>query len=109
MATAELAVALPAVILVLAFCLTGLALGIDQLRCEDAARVAARAASRGEAAGLVQDLALSRAPEGARVRLDRGGDTVIVEVTAPARVRQLPMLPAARGRAEAVLEPGARP
>ena len=38
MATAELAVALPAVVLVLALCLTAMALGVDHVRAEDAAR-----------------------------------------------------------------------
>ena len=47
MVSAELALTVPAVLLVLAICLTALSLGVDQVRCEDAARVAARAASRG--------------------------------------------------------------
>ena len=109
MTTAELAVALPAVILVLALCLTGLALGIDQLRCEDAARVAARAASRGDPTAVVREMALTRAPDGAQVQISPGGEHVEVQVIAPARVKHLSMLPAARARAEAVWEPGARP
>lgn len=106
MATAELALALPAVVLVLALCLSGLALAVDQVRCEDAARVAARAASRGESPALVRDLALARAPHRSVVTVSDSGGTVLVVVRAPSRARLLPGLPAASARAEAVLEPG---
>ena len=109
MATAELALALPAVILVLALCLTGLTLAVDQIRCEDAARVAARAASRGEPGPLVRELALSRAPQRSAVTVSTGEGTVLVVVEAPARTRHLWALPAAVARAEAVLEPGVTP
>ena len=51
MVTAELAVAIPAVVLVLAMCLAGVTAGIDQIRCVDAARVAARSAARGDTPG----------------------------------------------------------
>ena len=53
MATAELAVVLPAVLLVLAVALSALGLAIDQIRCVDAARAGARAAARGDTAGAV--------------------------------------------------------
>lgn len=109
MTTAELALALPAVVLVLALCLAGLALGVDQVRCEDAARVAARAASRGEPEGLVRELALTRAPGGSVVTVDTGHDGVRVTVEAPARSRHLPVLPPARASADALLEPGVEP
>lgn len=109
MVSAELALAVPSVLLVLAICLTALALGIDQVRVVDAARVAARAASRGEDPATVQQLARSRAPEGSRVVVDLGADQVEVAVLAPARVRWLPALPAARGGATARWEPGAGP
>lgn len=110
MATAELALAVPAVVLVLALCLTGLALGVDQVRCADAARVATRAASRGEPEHLVRELALSRAPRGSVVTVATGWeDLVRVRVEAPARTRYLPGLPAASAEAVAVLEPGAVP
>jgi hypothetical protein len=109
LATAELALALPAVILVLALCLTGLALAVDQVRCEDAARVAARAASRGEPETVVRDLAAARAPQLSEVTLTVQAGTVVVLVEAPARARHLPGLPAASARAAAVLEPGVSP
>lgn len=109
MATAELAIALPAVVLVLALCLTAMAYGIDQVRCVDAARVAARAASRGEPPALVRQLAADRAPEGSVVGIQEGGSTVTVEVSAPARITLLPAIPGAAARAEARWEPGAGP
>lgn len=109
LATAELAVALPAVVLVLALCLTAMALGVDHVRAEDAARAGARAASRGEPAAVVREIAASRAPKGADVRIQTGPDSVSVEVVAPARVRLLPGLPGAAATAEAAWEPGARP
>lgn len=109
MATAELALAIPAVVLVLALCLSGMTFALDQLRCEDAARVAARAASRGESADVVREVAASRLPEGARITVRRDGDLVRVEVVGARRSRHLPGLPAAQAEAVALLEPGARP
>lgn len=47
-ATAELAVALPAVVLVLAACVGALQLAAVQVRLQDAAALAARAAARGD-------------------------------------------------------------
>lgn len=105
MATAELALVIPAVVLVLAFCLSGLGLAIDQVRCVDAARVAARSASRGEPVAKVADQARQGAPEGSRVSVTRHGEDVLVTVTAPARRLQLPGLPAARATASAPVEP----
>lgn len=107
--SAELAVAIPSVLLVLALCLTALSLGIDQVRCVDAARVAARAASRGEDPGVVRQLAAARAPRGATVSVGAGPGGVQVEVVAPRRIRLLPALPAASGSASAVWEPGVSP
>lgn len=109
LATAELAVALPAVVLVLALCLTAMALGVDHVRAEDAARAAARAASRGEPVEVVRQVAGARAPEGATVTIGRGPEGVVVHVVLPPRVRLLPALPGAEARAEAAWEPGARP
>ncbi|WP_298888313.1 TadE family type IV pilus minor pilin [uncultured Serinicoccus sp.] len=109
MVSAEVALTIPSILLVLAICLTALSLGVDQVRCEDAARVAARAASRGELTGTVQQAALQRAPEGATVEVeeDAGGVRVIVE--ARPRARLLPGLPGAVASAHAVWEPGVRP
>lgn len=84
MVTAELAVAIPVVVLVLAFCAAGLSAGIDQIRCVDAARAAARSAARGDAAAESYRLALRAAPPGAGVEIHRDGSEVRVVVTARA-------------------------
>lgn len=105
MATAELALVVPAVVLVLALCLSGLGLAIDQVRCVDAAWVAARAASRGEPVEEVAAHASQGAPDGSRVSVTRRGQDVQVTVTAPYRRLRLPGLPAARATASAPVEP----
>ncbi|GAA2043773.1 hypothetical protein GCM10009819_33120 [Agromyces tropicus] len=64
--TAEFAVALPAVALVLAIALASIHLAAVQVRLADAAADAARALGRGEAEGVAADLAARNAP-GARL------------------------------------------
>lgn len=102
MVTAELAVALPALLVVLAGALWALLAVAGQMRCVDAARVGARLAARGESAAVVRAAAERAAPPGARVRLDTGagpaGEEVRVEVSAQvnpfgASWRRLPALP----------------
>ena len=101
MATAELAVVLPALVLVIAAGLTMVSVVLAQVRCVDAAREAARAAARGEPAEAVRSAAVRRVPDGARVELDGTGDEVRVTVTARAgRVGGL--LPTFRVSASAV-------
>lgn len=109
MATAELALVIPAVLVVLAMCLSGLGLAVDQLRCVDAARAGARAASRGEPVADVRARALSGAPDGATVVVGSGGGDVTVTVSAPRRSIWLPGLPRPTAEATAPLEPGASP
>jgi hypothetical protein len=82
MVTAELAVAIPAVVLVLACCLAGLLAGVDQIRCVDAARLASRAAARGESVEVVRAAALEAAPAGASVHVERWGGNAVVIVRA---------------------------
>ena len=55
--TAEFAVALPAIALVLAACLASVQLVAQQVRLTDAAADAARALGRGESAGTAQSIA----------------------------------------------------
>ncbi|MGB3763634.1 MAG: TadE family type IV pilus minor pilin [Ornithinimicrobium sp.] len=108
MATAELAIVIPAVLLVLAMCLTGLSLAVDQIRCVDAARAAARAASRGEDIKTVRQIALDLTPPGTTITVSEtrhGGDAVEVLVEAPRRPGLLPGLPSASSTAQAPLEP----
>lgn len=99
MVTAETAVALPAVVLVLAVCLGGVRVGVDQMRCVDAARAGARAAARGDADDSVRTLAERAAPPGSQVVVEHGGSDVVVIVQAPAVV-DLP-LPVAMPRPQA--------
>lgn len=106
--TAETAVVLPVLLVVLAAALWVLAAVGDQLRCTDAAAVGARAAARGEALPVVRQATRAAAPPGAQVEVTTGADTV--EVTVRAQVRPvggaLAALPAAHvsGRAVAARE-----
>ena len=86
MATAEFAVVLPALILVLALSLGALGLAWDQIRCVDAARVGARAASRGDSTGAVILVASRAAPSDAVVTVDTSGVFVRVSVVSRPRV-----------------------
>jgi len=54
-----------------------------QIRCVDAARAGARAAARSEPAEEVREAALSAAPDGASVAVERAGALWRVKVTAP--------------------------
>jgi Flp pilus assembly protein TadG len=83
MVTAEAALALPVLVLVLAGAVAAVAVLGAQLRCVDAAREGVLAAARGEDAATVRALVEDTAPEGAVVRIDRPeGDRVSVTVTA---------------------------
>jgi hypothetical protein len=107
--TAEIAVALPALVAIVIGAVWVLAIALAQIRCTDAAREAARAAARGEQSAVVTALATSIAPDDATVRLQVGGDLVSVEVSAQVPVplpfgTDLPA-PAVRGTAAALMEP----
>ena len=80
MVTVELAVAIPAVVIVLALVLGGVSLGIDLVRCDDAARLAARAVARGDSASTARATAVRAAPNGARVALSSGDKQVTATV-----------------------------
>ncbi|UXM90966.1 TadE family type IV pilus minor pilin [Paenarthrobacter sp. JL.01a] len=82
--TAEFAVALPAVVLLLlAFLLAGGAAGITQLRLEEAARAGARASARGESAAVVQGTVTRLAGEGAGASLTNDGGWLTVTASSP--------------------------
>lgn len=83
--TAETAVLLPVLLVVLAAAIGVLACVAGQLRCVDAARAAARVAARGDDPALVRTTGERLAPAGARVWLRSAGDTVEVVVTAQVR------------------------
>lgn len=84
MVTAETALAVPAVVLVLALCLSVVHLGIDRVRCVDAARVAVRELARGEPPGSATAHARRVAPDGATIESVVSGRDVTVTVRAPA-------------------------
>jgi Flp pilus assembly protein TadG len=112
--TAETALAVPSIVVVLLLAVWVL-LGVTaQLRCLDAAHVAARVAARGESDDRVRAAAAQVAPEGAAVTVSRGDGTVEVRVSSEVRpvpgvLERLPGLQVA-GRAVAADEaavPGA--
>lgn len=82
MVTAELAVVIPAVVLVLVVCVAGLMAALDQIRCVDAAALASRAAARGDSPLAVRMLAERAAPDGAIVALGQSGGQAHVSVRA---------------------------
>jgi len=89
MATAELAVVLPAIVLALLMSVGAVSAATARMRCADAASVAARLAARGEAPDDVVAAAHRVAPVGAVVRLS--GTASTVEVTVQASVRLVPL------------------
>lgn len=107
-ATAETAVLLPVLVVVLAACVWVLAAVSAQLQCVDAARAAARAAARGDAPAAVQAVAARLAPGGADVTVQARAGTVEVHVAAEVApfAGVLAVLPAfgVSGRATAAVE-----
>ena len=93
MVTAEFAVVLPAVVLVLALSVGALGLALDQIRCVDAARAGARAAARGDSAAAVILVASRAAPSDALVSVETTDDIVSVSVVSGPRVAAV-LLPA---------------
>ena len=85
-ATAEMAVVLPALAVVLVFALWSVAAVTAQLRCVDAALVAARALPRGDGSEVSVAAARASAPAGARIVVSRSGDLVVVDVRAGVRL-----------------------
>ncbi|MGP4109410.1 TadE family type IV pilus minor pilin [Streptomyces sp. 4N509B] len=80
--TAETAVVVPSLVLLLGMLLWALGAVAVDLRCGDAARAGARAAARGEAASVAADVARAAGPAGARVAIERDGSLVRVRVEA---------------------------
>ncbi|MCC3290069.1 MULTISPECIES: TadE family type IV pilus minor pilin [unclassified Arthrobacter] len=102
--TAEFAVALPAIVLVLVGGLTGISAGITQLRLEEAARAAAREVMRADqpaAAAAVQRLA----GDSAELILSVEGRWTAVEVRSSLTLPVLSLLPLELS-ADAVAFPG---
>lgn len=80
MATVELAVALPAAVLASALMAGVVRLGVDQLRCADAAAAAARVVARGEPPAAGTAAAQARAPSGALTSIEVTSSAVRVRV-----------------------------
>ncbi|GGJ13657.1 UNVERIFIED_ORG: Flp pilus assembly protein TadG [Paenarthrobacter nicotinovorans] len=81
--TAEFAVALPAVVLLLAFLLAGGAAGLTQLRLEEAVRAGARAAARDESIGSVEGAVRRLAGEGVTSSVTEDGGWLTVTASSP--------------------------
>jgi hypothetical protein len=85
-ATAELAVVLPAVVLLAASGVWAVAAAAAQLRCVDAAGTGARALARGEPTAAVAQAVDGVAPAGAAVSIRRTGGLAVVEVRMTVRL-----------------------
>ncbi len=82
--TAELAVVLPAVLLVLAGCLGALHLGVEQARLDAAAAVASRSVARGDPASVAIGRAVTAGA--GSVRFERRAGLICARAAAPARL-----------------------
>ncbi|WP_309074798.1 TadE family type IV pilus minor pilin [Paenarthrobacter sp.] len=91
--TAEFAVALPAVVLLLAFLLAGGAAGITQLRLEEAARAGARASARGETSDSVEGVVKRLAGDGVSAILTDDGEWLTVTASSPVGGALGPLIP----------------
>src|SRR3954463_14043240 len=107
MVTAETAVVLPVLLLVLAGAVAAITVVGGQLRCVDAAREGARAAARGEAVAEIDALVARTAPDGANATVSESTEDVTVTVSvAIAPVGVLPLRSTVSATAVARLEPG---
>ncbi|MGK5556395.1 TadE family type IV pilus minor pilin [Actinomadura kijaniata] len=106
--TAEVALALPTLVLVAAVVLWGIRVASVHLACADAARSGARAAARGEAIPAVRDFVARAIPRGAAIDIRRDAATTRVSITAkvpaPAAARLPPLT--VQTHAVAATEPG---
>lgn len=111
--TAEAAVLLPVLVVVLAAAVWVIACLAAQLECVDAARAAARAAARGDSPAAVRATGQRLAPDGAQVTQSHADGVVEVRVRAEVRpfggVLQVLPAVAVRGRATAAVEPAPAP
>jgi Flp pilus assembly protein TadG len=107
MVTAETAVVLPVLLVVLAAVVTLLTVVGAQVRCVDAAREGARAAARGETDAVVQELAAAAAPRGAHTQVATGPTVTVTVAADTAPFGPLPLRFRVHARAVAALEPAA--
>lgn len=86
--TAEFAVALPAVTVVLALCLGAASTGVAQLKVEESARTAARAAARGDSEAQIRS-AVSRIDPAQSVQISVSPDDAAATGVGEGRARQV--------------------
>ncbi|ACZ29367.1 hypothetical protein Xcel_0328 [Xylanimonas cellulosilytica DSM 15894] len=104
--TAELAIGLPVVVLLLVAVLTIAAASGAQLRALDAARAGARAVAIGQDAATVRAVVDHVGGAGSDLRLEHDGEWVVVEVSRPVAGGWFTRLPLrATGKATAWVEP----
>ena len=110
MVTAETAVVLPVLLVVLAAAVAALVAVGAQLRCVDAAREGARAAARGEPVSTVTRIVTDAGPGGAAVTQVVRGSEVTVTVTAAVHpLGAVPLRVRVSASATGELEPGVGP
>lgn len=110
MVTAETAVVLPVLLLVLVCAVAAVTVVGAQLRCVDAAREGARAAARGETEAVVGELAGRVAPPAAVTTVRAAGDRVRVTVSVEvAPLGPVPLRTRVSAEAVAQREPGGPP
>jgi hypothetical protein len=98
---------LPGFALVVAAALSAVAVVTVQLRCTDAAAVAARELARGESPATVRSAAAAAAPAGADVSVTTAGGTVTVTVSVRTGPTVGPLhLPTVSAHQSQPLEPG---
>lgn len=86
--TAEFAVALPAVTVVLALCLGAASTGVAQLKVEESARTAARAAARGDSEAQIRS-AVSRIDPAQSVQISVSPNDATAAEVGEGRARQV--------------------
>ncbi len=89
MVTAELAAAIPVLLLVLVLGLAAVGAATEHLACGQALRVAARHLARGESGAQVQAAAAPVLPRGATLEVTSAGAEGVVTVRQPARAGAL--------------------
>jgi Flp pilus assembly protein TadG len=110
MVTAETAVVLPVLLVVLAGAVAAVTVVGAQVQCVDAAREGARAAARGEDAAAVSALVGRAAPDGAATVVAPDGKDVRVTVSARiAPLGPVPLRITVSAEAVALREPGTEP
>ncbi|KQV26209.1 MULTISPECIES: TadE family type IV pilus minor pilin [unclassified Microcella] len=88
--TAEVAIALPAVVLVLVASIHGLTAATTLMRAQDAAADAARSVARGESAAAAAGQVVGALP-GGRLRTELSGDLVCATVVVRPRILGVPI------------------